>query len=68
MESSTERFAGTIAGVHGSHVFIKWRDCTFYAHRRELDFPDPHLGLPVSFLLGKQPRVALPCALKVRKA
>jgi hypothetical protein len=67
--TETDRLTGTVTGVHGTHVFVRCRDLTFYARRTDLDFNDPHLGLQVSFWPGKQPTpVSLPYALEVRKA
>ena len=67
--SITERLAGTITGIHGTHVFLKCKDQTFYANREQLDFNDLHIGLPVSFVPGeRQSPVSLPHALTVRKA
>jgi hypothetical protein len=69
-KNSERRLTGTVSGVHGTHIFIRWKDrTTFYAQRAELNFSDPCLRLEVSFMPGKQPTpVSLPYALQVQKA
>jgi hypothetical protein len=70
MESSTtERVAGIVTAVYGTHIFVESKDRKFYVHRDQLAFCNPCIGMPVSFVPGKQhTSVSLPCALAVKKA
>ncbi len=66
---TSSQLIGTVADVRATHILLRWRDATFLAHRRELDFNDPRVGLQVSFRPGGQDAPALlPLALAVRKA
>jgi hypothetical protein len=62
------RQTGTVTGVHGKCIFIA-NDVysTIYAHRDALCFPDPYIGLEVSFELRIVPDMKNPVADKVRR-
>jgi len=59
---------GTVTGVHGTHIFIgNEHHPTIYAHRDELSFSDPHIGLTVQFELRIRPQMQTPVAGNVRR-
>jgi hypothetical protein len=59
---------GTVSGVYGKHIYIENDKCAkIYAHRNALTFPDPYIGLAVTFEFHIKPEMRDPVAANVRR-